>query len=363
MTLNDPRREYNARLEARRAVSARYERSHIAIGNWRVAIVVAAIVLAVLAWGYGLLSGWFLLLPVAVSIVLGVVHERVLTRKRACDRAAAVYETGLARLDDRWMGAGETGDRFRDESHPYAEDLDLFGKASLFQLLCTARTRPGQETLAAWLKRRGAIDELRERQLAINELRPMLDLREDLAVLAVSVGAALEPDKLAAWGEAPALGGLRHPRLLAIFLAVLAVAAGALWAGTGIRAPFFVMILVNAAFIFHWRLWMAGSAAAVEEAAHELVLLSQVLERIESERFHTSRLRTLRDVLDVHDRPVSWRIKRLNRLMELLDSSDHVLVRVIGVVILWKPQILFALERWRRQSGPLLRGWLAAAGE
>ena len=57
------------------------------------------------------------------------------------------------------------------------------------------------------------------------------------------------------------------------------------------------------------------------------------------------------------------RIQKLNRLMELLDSSDHLLVRMIGALILWKPQILFALERWRRESGPLLRRWLAAAGE
>ena len=82
--------------------------------------------------------------------------------------------------------------RFRDDAHPYADDLDLFGKGSLFQLLCTARTRPGEAMLAGWLKRRATIDELRARQQAIDELRPMLDLREDLAVVADSVGDALD---------------------------------------------------------------------------------------------------------------------------------------------------------------------------
>src|SRR5204862_2919907 len=128
-------------------------------------------------------------------------------------------------------------------------------------------------------------------------------------------------------------------------------------------AVFFFMVLLNAAFIFRWRFWMAHVAGAVEEAAHELVLLSQVLGRIERERFQTPRLRELRDALEVEGHPVSHRIRKLNRLMELLDSSDHVLVRVIGALILWKPQILFALELWRRESGPLVRRWLAAAGE
>jgi DNA mismatch repair ATPase MutS len=71
----------------------------------------------------------------------------------------------------------------------------------------------------------------------------------------------------------------------------------------------------------------------------------------------------LRAALDVQGHPVSGRIQKLNRLMELLDSSDHLLVRMIGALILWKPQILFAIEKWRRKSGPLLRQWLAALGE
>jgi MutS-like protein len=359
----DPRREYTARLDARRAVSARYERTHIAIGNWRVAVALSAVVLAAMSWGYGLLSGWFLLVPLAASIVLAVIHDQVLVRKRACDRAAAVYEAGIARLDDRWTGTGETGDRFRDESHPYADDMDLFGKGSLFQLLCTARTRPGEEMLSSWLLARSPVEELRARQQAIGELRPMLDLREDLGVLAASVGAALKPEKLAAWGEASASGNLRRPRLVALALAVLTVMSGVLWAVRDTPSPFLILVLLNAFFAFHWRHWMAHVAAAVEESAHELALLAQVLERIERERFQSPRLIELRAALDVEGHPVSGRIHKLNRLMELLDSSDHVLMRVIGALILWKPQILFALELWRRESGPLVRGWLAATGE
>ena len=61
------------------------------------------------------------------------------------------YERGLGRIEDRWIGTGETGERFRSDDHPYANDLDLFGRGSLFQLLSIARTRPGEERLASWL--------------------------------------------------------------------------------------------------------------------------------------------------------------------------------------------------------------------
>jgi hypothetical protein len=93
-----------------------------------------------------------LLVPGALFVVAVIVHDAVVRRRHVAERAVAFYDRGLARLEDRWVGGGEMGARFRDDTHPYAADLDLFGRASLFELLCTARTRVGQETLARWLR-------------------------------------------------------------------------------------------------------------------------------------------------------------------------------------------------------------------
>src|SRR2546425_528070 len=79
--------------------------------------------------------------------------------------------------------------RFLDDSHPNAPYLDLFGAGSLFELLCTARTRKGEDTLAAWLRTPAGPGEVRERQAAVEDLRQRLDLREDLALLGADVPA------------------------------------------------------------------------------------------------------------------------------------------------------------------------------
>jgi hypothetical protein len=358
-----PHQEYSERLAARRAASETHYRMHMRIGNWRLLLALLAVTIAVLAFAKDMLSGWWLFVPVAGFIALAVKHERVLERKRRCDRAAGVYERGLARLEDRWAGSGETGDRFRDDAHPYADDLDLFGKGSLFQLLCTARTQSGEATLARWLLAPATVDEIRARHEAVRELTPMLDLREDLAVLGETVRSGVHPEALAAWGEEPPAASLRGPRILAAALAVVTIMTGVVWAATGFRAAFFLMVALDSAFIFHWRKWLAAVLASVESAAHDLMLLSLVLDRLERERFHTPRLVEVRAALDVADRPASRRIARLNRLMELLDSRDHLLMRVIGPLILWTPQLAFAVEAWRTESGPLVRGWLAAVGE
>src|SRR5262249_22230760 len=133
-------------------------------------------------------------------------------------RAVSMYNAGLARLADDWRGKGQTGARYLDENHPYAADLDLFGKGSLFELLCTARTRTGEDTLARWLLHGARPHEVRAPQAAVAELRPQLDLREDLGLLGSDVATAVDFDGVAAWGAAPVLLRVQWPRWVAFVL-------------------------------------------------------------------------------------------------------------------------------------------------
>src|SRR5207248_9979874 len=175
-----------------------------------------------------LLSPWWLLVPVAIFSLLLVRHERVTRALLRTGRAVAFYERGLARLEDRWSGTGQPGQRFLDEHHPNAADLDLFGRGSLFELLCTARTRTGEDTLAAWLKAPAAPAEVRGRQAAVAELRPHLDLREDLALLGADVPHGVDLDGLAAWGARPAVPITPAWRVVISVLGILAVTLGIL---------------------------------------------------------------------------------------------------------------------------------------
>ncbi len=121
--------------------------------------------------------------------------------RRRAEGKSAYHERGLARLDDRWAGSGVSGVRFLDEEHPYAGDLDLFGEGSLFERLCTARTSSGEACLASWLLQPAPVTEILARHAAVKELRPRLDLREDLALLGDDVRSGVAPESLAEWGR------------------------------------------------------------------------------------------------------------------------------------------------------------------
>ena len=376
---DDPRHLYSTRLEERRAGIAAFRRQHRTLGYWRLASVAAAAAIVWAALMQQSLSIAWTTVPAAVFVALLVLHERILRRLERRERAARFFENGLARLDGSWAGTGETGDRHLDPAHPYALDLDLFGRGSLFELLCTARTHIGEDTLARWLLAPADPDTVAARQEAVRELRPRVDLREDLAVTAEEARTGVDPVSLAAWGEAPAMlerGGL-HASLVA--LTVLGLAGGASivtvslsemglvplspsWA-TLLRDLFLITLLVNSFFRHRMGKRVEGVVVAVEEAAHELQLLSEVLVKLERERFASPLLEKLRTSLDTEGSPPSRRIGRLNRMVELLDSRDNIFVRVAEVFIFWTPHLAFAVEAWRRRSGKTVRRWLEATGE
>ena len=167
--------------------------------------------------------------PIVLYIVLAVFHEKLLRSIRLHSRAIEFYERGLGRLQDRWAGHGETGDRFLDPAHVCARDLDLFGSASLFELLSTARTRAGEETLAAWLLTPAPVPEILSRQAALRDLAPRITFRESLFLLGETVRAGVHPDALAAWGERKPAFPARSLRIATPLLALLWIAGLVAW--------------------------------------------------------------------------------------------------------------------------------------
>src|SRR5262249_20120875 len=146
------------------------------LGHGRLIVFLAGAALAWFAFGAGQMSAWWVAVPAVLFILLLFAPERGTRAWYRADPAFKFYPRGLARLDDKWAGKGQTGDRFLDSHHPYSADLDLFGPESLFELLCTARTRTGEDTLAAWLCGAAGADEVLARQGAVAELAPQLDL-------------------------------------------------------------------------------------------------------------------------------------------------------------------------------------------
>jgi hypothetical protein len=377
-----PRAEYARRLDARRALATERERTHAVTGISRFVVAVAGVILLVVVFALRWLPPAWLAVPVVAFLALSYWHQRVTRALTRARRAITYYERGLARLDGRWQSFGDAGERYLDDQHPNARDLDLFGKESLYQLLCTARTRSGKDLLAAWLRAPAEPDEVRARQQAAAELRPGLDLREDLALLGADVPAGVDLAGLAEWGKAPPILVSRLLRVVAFLLAALAVGAvawlvvvfatmvseqgvteAAAWAG----GPGLLPVLGAGALELVFALWLHGRVRRVltplERRAHDLAVFHGLLARLEQEQFRAPRLAQLRAALATTGKAPSERIEHLMALLELLDSKRNLYFAPFGALMLWTTQLAFALEAWRRATGPAIGGWLEAVAQ
>jgi len=374
-----PPQEYSRRLEERQAGRAACDRRRFILGNVRFIVFLAGVGVAIGAFDRGWLSAWWLLLPLAGFFWLGGRLQGLEGESARLGRAAAFYQRGLARLEGRWAGAGESGLRFLDDAHLYARDLDLFGTGSLFELLCHARTRMGEETLAAWLLAPASPDTVAQRQQAVRELAPRLNLREDIAVLGEDASAGVHAEKLAAWGEEPPLitsAWCKWPARGLSLLGIATIVAAAayltvitgdleLGAGAGVALRVYFLSAILLFGLIAWRFNARAEAIflGAEEAARDVGLLAGVLGRLEHESFTAPRLAQLRAELDTGGQRPSLRIERLNRLMEFVYQRDNMVVRLIGPFVLWDVHLAYALENWRAASGAGMRRWLAAVGE
>src|ERR1700723_3487938 len=355
--------EYRQRLKDRESLVAHHEKLHIRIGNIRLALAVGEAGVAGESVGRHAFLYWWLPVPAVVFVFVVAYHSRILRARATAQRGASFYRMGIARIEDRWVGSGQTGDRFNDPHHVYATDLDLFGRGGLFELLSTARTRMGEDTIAKWLLSPSAVDQIEERHAAIDELRDQLDLREDLGILGEDASVGVYPEALLDWAEAPNHLNPAWLQWLAPILVIAAVVGVGGWGYLGVATPFLLIVLIEAIVGYLLRKPREEILHGSEKAFRHLNLLSGFLARIEQHTFRAPRLQSLQAELSSHELEGSRAVARLRTIVDLIDSRDNVIIRILDVPLMYSVQVAYAAERWKRAHGHAVRSWLGVIGE
>ena len=349
-----PGEVYAGRLAERYDELRRLARRHGLLSTWRGVLLGALIVLCILVEKEGALAKFILI--GGPALLLGTLILRRVRVARAIQESqwlAIFYEQRLACVEDRWAGKGKPGTRYLEPDHPAAADLDLFGVGSLFERLATPSTRAGEDVLAGWLLAPAGASEVRDRQMAVAELRGRLDLREDLAYLAGQVAASSTLPHLARWGmAAPALTApaarVLGPLVLSFTLAAL---LGELFFDIG-AAPVLLALGLQVVYAVIMRRQASAILGPLEERTYDLPALSRLFARLERERFTAPRLVRLQSELT--SGPASRRVAWLHRLHRWAPLT---------LLLVSRPQMALLLERWRQVSGPAFGRWLAAVGE
>ncbi|MBW3670228.1 MAG: DNA mismatch repair protein MutS [Acidobacteria bacterium] len=357
-----PADHYALRLQELEQERSRLSEREELISWIRLAGFVLFVVLAWLAFVSERISGWWSLLPLTIFVALILLHGTTSRRRQELERRASHNRSGLARIEREWDGSAGGGAGFASADHPYADDLDLFGTASLFSLISVARTRGGERTLAQWLLEPAAIEELGRRRSAVRELEPRTELRESVAMLGGAAGVSMvDLDTFEAQRSTGPWSSLLRALMLLLAAANLITLAG--WLALGWTSiPFAISIAVSAGVALSIRGRVAESLHGIEDLSGELDLLVELVETIEQQRFSSEGLVALQEELRGSGSSASSAIRLLARLVALLDSRRNQLFLPFALLMFWSSQLAISLDRWKERFGTSVTGWVETIG-
>ena len=306
---------------------------------------------------------WYppLALPVAVVAYRRYMRER--DGQYRLWRLRRYYERGVERVEGRWAGQGESGEEFRKDQHAYSSDLNLFGRGSLFERLCTARTEIGRERLAAYLQEPVSMKEARARQEAVAELKECTALREEVAVLGRNDFTESHWQTFREWLDSPPVAfpdWARGPMMLtAAVLAVLAVGtfAGAVVPRRALRAAA-PILFVHGVVGLLLRERANDVIAAVRRVSVEVGLVREGLELLARQPFRSAKLRGL-----MPDAAAGSTVRKLERVLRVMEERNKDWFYLPSLLLMTGTQCSIAVELWRLRHEDEFRRWLEAWAE
>ena len=370
-------------------------------GRLRLGVFAATIVGAwwLFAAGEGA-AAWSLVAAAVVTFVFLVARHGIARRRmHRAELMAGFNREGIARVRRRWSELRDPPGTSPRDDHDYADDLDLFGPASLLHLVGVCGTAPGRQTLQRWLLGRAAPDTIALRQEAVREMAGAYDFRDRLAAEGrmMEGGGAGEVDRFLEWAEGGAwLESRSWVRAVGILLPAVNLTAIVLYFLGLVPLPVLVWPLVVSTLLYtqlrkglnpHFDKADDGesgvrrfapllghlvgtplqSAYAVE-IRHRLGACSAGDPQAAPTPGHHHQPEAASpgtpQVTTATPRPAHHEITTLRRLLDLADVRRSPLFHLpFAIVLLWDVHVLAALERWKARSGHRVRDWLDAAGE
>lgn len=341
------------------------------ISNLRLVVFVLGLAALIAAYftKYYILFGAVALASAVLFVYMIMLHEKLIGKKKYTILLVKINEEALSRLKGEWTGFQDDGAEFSDESHNYSQDMDIFGKGSLYQWTNCAKTHMGRSYFAGLLAgRHGDPSDIKARQVAIEELAGKTAWRQRLLAEAlIRPDTDVNPESLISWAS-DINTGYTGGWLIFVYRAL----------------PVLTLVLALLAFAFHLIPWFvpvvtllvqyvllkvrAKQNAEVFKLAEKfsggILAYSKMLKLFDKRSFECQELKTLINRMTGIDGASALRqVGRLASVIDSISNRNTPFYLIFNIVALWDYHYLIALERWKKGSGKHLKEWLAVLGE
>jgi hypothetical protein len=334
----------------------------------RLLVFAGGIILSAAAFTWTVFAGVLTLLTV-LSIFLFLV------KRFAEESVKMTFFENLVKINNDELSAlsgdysaFDDGSEWNDTEHDFANDIDLFGKDSLFQYLNRTVTGYGREILAIWLSDPYSLrNGIAERQESVKELVLKLKWRQEF--IASGMDRSTEKQDLSGMEE-----WLKESNLLlsgsvkrfAVFLFPLAAVFSLCLVIAGI-IPFEVFIVFFLLNLLFTGLGLRNANRIHSMVSKKYLFLSsfgRLVSSLEDEKFSSRILGEIRKELLEGSGSAARRIKKLSTIVQAFDSRLNVFVGfLLNGILLWDYHCILALEKWKSESVNDIPRWLKLIGE
>lgn len=349
---------------------AKYNNEFIEVKKQHAAVSIARLTVFVL-----FLLSWFWVFPSvnrAIGVVLGIlmfvvflvllkVHKKLDDKRSYLESIIAINKNERDCCNGKFS-AFNGGAEFTDSNHPYSYDIDLFGNGSLFQYINRTITPAGKKVLAKWLSETPLGKKtIRLNQIAVKELSPLVDFRQEFQTIGKLHHSNDDEDKLIGrWLSRPSFFGNK------IFTQIM------LWLIPAINLGLLFLMIIGQVnwsvltFIIVINLMIIGSRLKKFNQVYNLLSKSHVnLKKmcklfglLENQKFESKLLCTLQNSFFKEKQSASEQINRLTKLLDGLDNRNNILLAfVLNSFLLWDWQYLWRIEKWQKSHQLDYKDW------
>ena len=259
------------------------------------------------------------------------------------------------------------GSQYKPETHEYANDLDIFGRASLFQYINRCTSEQGKKLFAGWLLDPASYDIVLERQEAVKELSQQLEWRQQLQSYGIAHSIDIDTErKIENWLEEDfQFMNKTHWKLLRVILPAISFALLILHItniiGSGIFYPSILLMLVVS---FGISKRITPSFNRLNKVAPQLETLSDSVSWIEKGNFKSKLLVALRSKYIDGTVLSSQTIKKLKKILDNTDIRLNPLVFIpLNTFLFWDLQQVLILENWKKENKEHIGDWFHSLAE
>lgn len=303
-------------------------------------------------------------------IILIVLHEKVQKRKDLAYALAEANRQSIARITGQWVDFADQGEEYLDLQHQYSYDLDICGRGSLFQWINHTFTFLGREFLQnSLLQPLKSITKIKQRQEAIDELAEKLDWRQRFRAEGNFIKKGRNnPASLFDWAEneSPIF---RRPWLISGIRAIITITITSFLLAWRVDIRFLylsgVMLLVQLVLLFAGQRLSAAVYGVTNLHRDTIVTFKQLLALVEGENFSSDYLSELQsDLVDPGENQASQQIDKLSSVVNMMNFQyGQLFYFLVNLFFLYDYHCMFALEKWKQQSGNNLRTWFTVIGK